>query len=162
LFVATNYSGCAIILQILDCLLSFKVSCDNITTSTGYQKLKLPRHSSSTVKETDKRNPNPPCSTIKMDELLHKLLSFPPHPPSPRPLSDQAYDEGIREQIDVINKMSDVKLLQQTSGGEHALDVCLEDHDIYRWRTADNICRSLILLSTPSHTPASFMQTYLP
>lgn len=58
-----------------------------------------------------------------MDELLHKLLSFPPHPPSPRQLSDHAYDEGIREQAEAVSKMSESKLLQQTSGGEHALDV---------------------------------------
>ncbi|KAE8442271.1 hypothetical protein EG329_003531 [Mollisiaceae sp. DMI_Dod_QoI] len=58
-----------------------------------------------------------------MDDLLSKLLSFPPHPPSTKPLSDQAYDEGIKEQIEVVGKMSETKLLQQTSGGEHALDV---------------------------------------
>lgn len=58
-----------------------------------------------------------------MADLLQKLLSFPPHPPPAKPLSDQAYDEGIREQIDVVGKLSESKLLQQTSGGEHALDV---------------------------------------
>lgn len=66
-----------------------------------------------------------------MDELLHKLLFFPPHPPSPRPLSDQAFDEGIREQIEVVGKMSELKLLGQTSGGENALDVCGEHLDPY-------------------------------
>ncbi len=62
-----------------------------------------------------------------MDDLLSKLLSFPPHPPSTKPLSDQAYDEGIKEQIEVVGKMSETKLLQQTSGGEHALDVRQEE-----------------------------------
>ncbi|KUJ11933.1 uncharacterized protein LY89DRAFT_653469 [Mollisia scopiformis] len=58
-----------------------------------------------------------------MDDLLSKLLMFPPHPPPAKPLSDHAYDEGIKEQIEVVGKMSETKLLQQTSGGEHALDV---------------------------------------
>lgn len=58
-----------------------------------------------------------------MDNLLPNLLSFPPHPPRPNPMSDQHYDEGIREQIDYVKKISESKLLQQTSGGENVLDV---------------------------------------
>lgn len=82
------------------------------------------------MKEVDSANSNLPYSTITMDELLHKLLSFPPHPPSPRPLSDQAYDEGIKEQIEVVGKISETKLLQQTSGGEHPLDVCADHRSL--------------------------------
>jgi hypothetical protein len=62
-------------------------------------------------------------STVKMDNLLPNLLSFPPHPPPPNPMSDHAYDSGIRDQIDYVKKLSDSKLLQQTSGGENVLDV---------------------------------------
>jgi len=58
-----------------------------------------------------------------MDELLPKLLSFPPHPPPPKPISDHQYDERIKEQIDTCKRISDTKLLQQTSGGEQVLDV---------------------------------------
>jgi hypothetical protein len=38
-------------------------------------------------------------------------------------MSDHLYDQGIREQIDFVRKLSDSKLLQQTSGGEDVLDV---------------------------------------
>jgi len=38
-------------------------------------------------------------------------------------MSDHAYDSGIRDQIDYVKKLSDSKLLQQTSGGENVLDV---------------------------------------
>lgn len=58
-----------------------------------------------------------------MDDLLQKFLQFPPHPPPAHPLSDERYDEGIKSQVDAVKKMSDAKLLQQTSGGENALDV---------------------------------------
>ncbi|KAH6722451.1 hypothetical protein DL95DRAFT_440586 [Leptodontidium sp. 2 PMI_412] len=58
-----------------------------------------------------------------MDDLLSKLLSFPPHPPPHIPLSDQQYDEGIKDQIEVMKKISETKLLQHTSGGENMLEV---------------------------------------
>lgn len=58
-----------------------------------------------------------------MDNALSKLLSFPPHPPPPNPLSDHQYDEGIKEQIKAIKSLPIETLLQKTSGGEHALDV---------------------------------------
>jgi COP9 signalosome complex subunit 3 len=58
-----------------------------------------------------------------MDNLLPNLLSFPPHPPRPTPMSDHLYDQGIRDQIDFVRKLADSKLLQQTSGGEDVLDV---------------------------------------
>ena len=38
-------------------------------------------------------------------------------------MSDHAYDQGIREQIDFVKKLSDKKLLDHTSGGEDVLDV---------------------------------------
>jgi COP9 signalosome complex subunit 3 len=38
-------------------------------------------------------------------------------------MSDHLYDEGIRDQIDLVKKLSESKLLQQTSGGENVLDV---------------------------------------
>ncbi len=63
-----------------------------------------------------------------MDDLLPKLLSFPPHPPPQVPLSDQQYDEGIKEQIEVVKRIPDSKLMQQTSGGEHILDVSLSTY----------------------------------
>jgi hypothetical protein len=58
-----------------------------------------------------------------MDDLLPKLLAFPPHPPPLKPISDHQYDEGIREQIDMCKKISESKFLQQTSGGEQVMDV---------------------------------------
>jgi COP9 signalosome complex subunit 3 len=58
-----------------------------------------------------------------MDDLLPKLLSFPPHPPRPTPMSDHLYDESIKEQIEAVKKIPQYKLLLQTSGGEHVLDV---------------------------------------
>ncbi|KHJ35564.1 putative cop9 signalosome complex subunit 3 [Erysiphe necator] len=58
-----------------------------------------------------------------MDNALSKLLSFPPHPPPPNPLTDHQYDEKIKEQIEAIKGLPTQTLLQTTSGGEHALDV---------------------------------------
>lgn len=58
-----------------------------------------------------------------MDDLLPKLLTFPPHPPPHSPLSDASYDEGIKAQISVVRKLSEKNLLQHTSGGESSLDV---------------------------------------
>ncbi|KAF4625807.1 hypothetical protein G7Y89_g12357 [Cudoniella acicularis] len=58
-----------------------------------------------------------------MDDLLPKLLSFPPHPPPPNGISDLQYDEGIKTQISTIKNIPDSKLLQQTSGGENVLDI---------------------------------------
>lgn len=62
-----------------------------------------------------------------MDDLLPKLLSFPPHPPPPNPLSVVQYDEGIKAQISAIKGIPEGKLLQQTSSGENALDVSTHD-----------------------------------
>jgi COP9 signalosome complex subunit 3 len=58
-----------------------------------------------------------------MDDLLPKLLDFPPRPSPQAPFSDSQYDEGIKHQINVLGKLSEKNLLQHTSKGESALDV---------------------------------------
>jgi COP9 signalosome complex subunit 3 len=58
-----------------------------------------------------------------MDDLLSKLLAFPPHPPPHTSLTDSAYDEGIRAQIKTVEKIAERDLLLQTSGGESPLNV---------------------------------------
>lgn len=60
---------------------------------------------------------------VKMDDLLQKLLTFPPHPPPKNPLSDSAYEDGIKSQIAAAGKISEKNLLLSTSGGESPLDV---------------------------------------
>ena len=57
-----------------------------------------------------------------MDELLPKLLSFPPHPPPPQKLSDITYDKNIRELIEQLNKVSASKLTGGVKGGDDFLD----------------------------------------
>jgi COP9 signalosome complex subunit 3 len=68
-----------------------------------------------------------------MDELLPKLLAFPPHPPPKTPISDAQYDEGIKSQISAVSKISDKHLLQQTSGGENVLDVSFSEASLVRY-----------------------------
>jgi COP9 signalosome complex subunit 3 len=63
-----------------------------------------------------------------MDDLLPVLLSFPPHPPLPHPVSDQQYDEGIRSQIESVKRVPPRNLLQVTSSGEHILNVSNRNH----------------------------------
>lgn len=58
-----------------------------------------------------------------MDDLLPKLLVFPPHPPPAIPLSDAQYEDGIKSQINYVSRLSDKQLMAQTSGGEGPLDV---------------------------------------
>jgi hypothetical protein len=58
-----------------------------------------------------------------MDDLLQMFLSFPPYPPSPAPIPDQQYDEGIRLQIENLKRVPVKNLLQMTSSGEHILNV---------------------------------------
>jgi COP9 signalosome complex subunit 3 len=60
---------------------------------------------------------------VKMDDLLPKLLTFPPHPPPQNPLSDSSYEDGIKSQISALRKIADKNLLLNTSGGESPLDV---------------------------------------
>jgi COP9 signalosome complex subunit 3 len=66
-----------------------------------------------------------------MDDLLPVLLSFPPHPPLPHPVSDQQYDEGIKSQIEGVKKVSTRNLLQVTSSGEHILNVSDRNHHVH-------------------------------
>jgi COP9 signalosome complex subunit 3 len=70
-----------------------------------------------------------------MDDLLPVLLSFPPHPPLPHPVSDQQYDEGIRSQIEGVKKVSQRNFLQVTSSGEHILNV----------RNINHICLQILI-----------------
>lgn len=58
-----------------------------------------------------------------MDDLLPKLLAFPPQPQLPTPLSDSRYDEAIKDHIVGLGKIAEKALLQQTASGESALDV---------------------------------------
>ncbi|RDW91346.1 hypothetical protein BP5796_02511 [Coleophoma crateriformis] len=59
-----------------------------------------------------------------MDDLLPRMLSFPPHPPPPKPLSDEKYDEGIKAQIAFMQQKATTKhILDLTSGGESTLNV---------------------------------------
>lgn len=74
---------------------------------------------------TAQTKPTPPTNKLsfKMDDLLQKLLTFPPHPPSKNPLSDSSYEEGIKSQIAAVGKISEKNLLLSTAGGESPLDV---------------------------------------
>ncbi|TVY83781.1 COP9 signalosome complex subunit [Lachnellula suecica] len=58
-----------------------------------------------------------------MDDLLPKLLAFPPHPPPSIPLTDTQYDEGIKSHISTVKGMADSKLLLRTSSGDGVLDL---------------------------------------
>lgn len=58
-----------------------------------------------------------------MDDILPKLLTFPIHPPPKTPITDQQYDNAIRSQIAVLEKLLPKQLLQSTPGGESILDV---------------------------------------
>lgn len=60
-----------------------------------------------------------------MDELLPKLLAFPPHPPPPTPLSDSQYDAGIKSHIAALERISEKSLVQSTPSGATALDVSI-------------------------------------
>lgn len=61
-----------------------------------------------------------------MDDILPRLLVFPPHPPPKISISDAQYDEGIKNQITAVAKIPERHLLQPTSGGESTLDVSLQ------------------------------------
>lgn len=58
-----------------------------------------------------------------MDELLPHLLSFPPHPPPPQPLSNVDYDRHIRGLVQTLNQVAASKLTSGVSGGGDLLDV---------------------------------------
>lgn len=58
-----------------------------------------------------------------MEQLLQRIISFPPHPPPIVPLPDPTYDTGIKDQIAFVRATSKKSLLQKTSGGEELIDV---------------------------------------
>jgi len=58
-----------------------------------------------------------------MDDILPKLLHFPPHPPPQNPLSDGHYDESIRHHIQLVSSLPEKSFLQPMAGEESALDV---------------------------------------
>ena len=60
-----------------------------------------------------------------MDSVLPKLLSFPPHPPPPIPLSDAEYDTQIKGVVQLLNETSARKLTGGVSGSGDLLDVSL-------------------------------------
>ncbi|KAA6413378.1 MAG: hypothetical protein FRX48_03124 [Lasallia pustulata] len=58
-----------------------------------------------------------------MDELLPQMLSFPPHPPPPQPLSDVDYDRSIKGLVQNLNQVAASKLTSGVSGGGDLLDI---------------------------------------
>ncbi|KAI4135382.1 MAG: hypothetical protein LQ347_000712 [Umbilicaria vellea] len=58
-----------------------------------------------------------------MDELLPHLLSFPPHPPPPQPLSNVDYDRNIKILVQTLNQVAASKLASGVSGGGDLLDI---------------------------------------
>ncbi|KAG9244495.1 hypothetical protein BJ878DRAFT_67584 [Calycina marina] len=58
-----------------------------------------------------------------MEDILPKLLNFPPHPEPPTPVHDDLYEEHIHAHINKISAIPEKALLQQVAGGESALDV---------------------------------------
>ena len=60
-----------------------------------------------------------------MDDLISKLVAFPPQPPPDPPLSDSKYDEAIKNHITAVGKIAEKSLSQLTSSGASALDVSI-------------------------------------
>ena len=60
---------------------------------------------------------------LNMDEILQRVLSFPPNPPPAVPLSDKDYDKQVRAVVQVLNATSAKKLIGGVSTGEDLLDV---------------------------------------
>jgi COP9 signalosome complex subunit 3 len=59
-----------------------------------------------------------------MNELLPRLLSFPPYPPTPQPILDVSYDAHIRDLLSVLNGTPASLLRGVVSGGDALLSVC--------------------------------------
>lgn len=66
----------------------------------------------------------------KMDELLPQLLSFPPHPPPPKPLSEVAYGTGARDLCTLLSKTPANILTAGVSGGGDLLEVMSPSHSL--------------------------------
>jgi len=60
---------------------------------------------------------------LNMDDILQRVLSFPPNPPPAVPLSDKDYDKQVRAVVQVLNATSGKKLTGGVSTGEDLLDV---------------------------------------
>lgn len=58
-----------------------------------------------------------------MEDLLPKLLSFPPHPPQPFPILDESYDAHVKDLLQVLNKTPASLLASEISGASGLLDV---------------------------------------
>lgn len=98
------------------------------TSSVDWTASRADQQSSRALQRDRHRAANMSVLGQSMDDLLPKLLAFPPHPPPQTPLSDFQYDEGIRNQISTVGKIPEKNLLPQTSGGENALDVSFYIH----------------------------------
>lgn len=58
-----------------------------------------------------------------METILPKLVSFPPHPPPPDPLSDAEYDKQIKALVHTLNNLPGSKLIGGVKGGGDLLEV---------------------------------------
>ncbi|KAI9818306.1 MAG: hypothetical protein M1832_004424 [Thelocarpon impressellum] len=58
-----------------------------------------------------------------MEELLPRLLAFPPQPPPARPLTDLEYDEQIHGLLQILNRTSGGKLASGVKGKGNLLDI---------------------------------------
>jgi COP9 signalosome complex subunit 3 len=63
---------------------------------------------------------------LTMDDLIPKLLSFPPVPAPAQPLSDFMYDQSIRAISQLLISTPPGKLASGLSTGEDVLDVSHE------------------------------------
>lgn len=58
-----------------------------------------------------------------MESILPQLLSFPPHPPPPQPLTEGEYEKQIKSLLRVLNATSASKLRNGVTTGDDLLDV---------------------------------------
>ena len=58
-----------------------------------------------------------------MDDLIPKLLTFPPASAPAEPLSDSQYDQSIRAILQLLTSASTAKLASGLSTGEDVFDV---------------------------------------
>ena len=95
-----------------------------------------------------------------MDDILPKLLHFPPHPPPPTPMSDAQYEEAVIKHISVVSSIPDKSLMLHTSGDENPLDVGFTP--LVLIHHANFAPRSLTQPETPSRTYTSSSHKYMP